>query len=133
MELALDLEWGRPMVLGQAATSCIRDRWGTFYYKNGVKTYEIFRCPFESEQQWEDAQPGNVVARRIIAELIDSVLFTCYNPYTESWSESKNHESTEKSEYKYQLRKWSECEDMIKVWWLVWGENKEVQVKDKCS
>ena len=80
------------------------------------KPIKIFRCPFESEQQWEDCQPGSVVARRIVAELIDSVLFTCCNPYTESWSESKNQESTEKSEYKYQLRKWSESEDMINVW-----------------
>ena len=82
----------------------------------------VGRCPL-----------GIVVARRIVAELIDSVLFTCCNPYNESWSESENQESTEKREFKYQLRKWNESEDMLNVWWLVWGENKEAQVKEESS
>ena len=68
----------------------------------------------------------------VVDEVVDAVLFTCCNPYFKSKSEA-GVEATEMREFRYQLREWNETEDMMIIWWLVWGEAAATKVKTECS
>ena len=74
----------------------------------------------------------NIIARRVVEEILDGVLFTCSNPYKNRQA-CMVDEGVEQREYRYQFREWNSDENMINVWWLVWGEKIELEVRTECQ